>query len=111
MRHLLVEILDSILKADKALCYQITCDGDPVVELTRDLSLCCNQQKEDEYVGMDNLDEGLISIFKKDKEVGGMYWSNWNDGAERLIDYHVSLDDQFGIGKTVDKWEKGYKNL
>ena len=115
MKHLLIEILNSILKTDKNLYYQITCESEDLVALTRNTSLSCNQKEGDKYEGINAVDEGLISIFKKfkesDEEIGGIYWTNWNDGAERVVDYHTCLDDMYGISKTIDKWEKDYERL
>jgi hypothetical protein len=102
---------------------------------TQDLDLLCNQKPEDQYIGMDNLDEGHIFFFTKeqadrlnnavgkvkfDHEIwkseeeedngdyyeGWIMWSNWNDGVERVCDYTTNLDDLIGLRETTDKWEE-----
>ena len=102
---------------------------------TQDLDLLCNQKPEDEYVGLDNLDEGDIFFFTKEQadrlnnavgkvdfdheiweseaeEENGSYyegwilWSNWNEGVERVGDYTCNLDDLIGLSKITDKWEE-----
>jgi len=97
--------------------------------------LLCNQKPDDQYIGMDNLDEGHIFFFTKeqadrlnnavgkvkfDHEIwkseeeedngdyyeGWIMWSNWNDGVERVCDYTTNLDDLIGLRETTDKWEE-----
>jgi len=122
MKHLLVEILDHILGFDKDLAYEITCDGEDLVALTRDTSLACNQKDGDKYEGIDAVDEGRIEIFKilETKEnpaesdhayVGFIYWTNFNDGVERVSDYSCRLDDRYGLNRITNKWEKDYERL
>jgi hypothetical protein len=131
MKPLLVEILESILSTDEKLAYVITCDEEELVSLTRDTSLACDQKESDEYVGMSNLDEGRIEIWRKEEKLGGIdispellfnlseedeyigfiYWTNFNDGIERVIDYSVALDEKYGLNKTLNDWEKRYEFL
>ena len=131
MKPLLVEILESILSTDEKLAYVITCDEEELVSLTRDTSLACDQKESDEYVGMSNLDEGRIEIWRKEEKLGGIdiapdlifnlseedeyigfiYWTNFNDGVERVSDYSVVLDEKYGLDKTLDDWEKKYELL
>ena len=131
MKPLLVEILESILRTDGKLAYVITCDEEELVSLTRDTSLACDQKESDEYVGMSNLDEGRIEIWRKEEKLGGIdispellfnlseedeyigfiYWTNFNDGIERVVDYSVVLDEKYGLNKTLDDWEKKYELL
>tara|TARA_R110000823_G_scaffold313808_1_gene441860 strand:- start:46 stop:432 length:387 start_codon:yes stop_codon:yes gene_type:complete len=128
MKHLLVEILDHILGLDKDLAYEITCDGEDLVALTRDTSLACNQKDGDKYEGIDAVDEGRIEILKmvETKEipdlddchiegdheyVGFIYWTNFNDGVERVSDYSCRLDDEYGLNRITNKWEKDYERL
>ena len=102
---------------------------------TQNLNLLCNQKPEDQYIGMDNLDEGHIFFFTKEQadrlnnavgkvdfdheiweseeeEENGSYyegwilWSNWNEGVERVGDYTCNLDDLIGLSKITDKWEE-----
>jgi len=102
---------------------------------TQNLNLLCNQKPEDQYIGMDNLDEGHIFFFTKEQadrlnnavgkvdfdheiweseeeEENGSYyegwilWSNWNEGVERVGDYTCNLDDLIGLRKITDKWEE-----
>ncbi len=128
MKPLLVEILESILSTEEKLAYAITCDEEELVNLTRDTSLACNQKESDEYVGMSNLDEGRIEIWSlgetqkmPDLEdcyvegdhqyIGFIYWTNFNDGVERIVDYSVVLDEKYGLQKTYEDWEKKYELL
>ena len=131
MKPLLVEILESILSTDEKLAYAITCDEEELVNLTRDTSLACDQKESDEYVGMSNLDEGRIEIWRKEEKLGGIdispellfnlseedeyigfiYWTNFNDGVERVCDYSVALDEKYGLNKTLNDWEKKYELL
>lgn len=131
MKHLLVEILESILRTDGKLAYVITCDEEELVSLTRDTSLACNQKEGDEYEGVDAVDEARIEIYRKEEKLGGIdiapdlifnlseeddyigfiYWTNFNDGVERVSDYSVVLDEKYGLDKTLNDWEKKYELL
>jgi len=128
MKPLLVEILESILRTDGKLAYVITCDEEELVSLTRDTSLACNQKEGDEYEGVDAVDEARIEIYSlgetqkmPDLEdcyvegdhqyIGFIYWTNFNDGAERVSDYSVSLDEKYGLNKILNDWEKRYELL
>ena len=131
MKPLLVEILESILRTDEKLAYAITCDGEELVNLTRDTSLACNQKESDEYVGVNAVDEARIEIYRKEEKLGGIdiapdlifnlseedeyigfiYWTNFNNGVERVSDYSVVLDEKYGLSKTRDDWEKKYEFL
>ena len=131
MKPLLVEILKSILRTDEKLAYAITCDGEELVNLTRDTSLACNQKESDEYVGVNAVDEARIEIYRKEEKLGGIdiapdlifnlseedeyigfiYWTNFNNGVERVSDYSVVLDEKYGLSKTLDNWEKKYEVL
>ena len=131
MKPLLVEILDSILRTDGKLAYVITCDEEELVSLTRDTSLACNQKEGDEYVGVNAVDEARIEIYRKEEKLGGIdiapdlifnlseeddyigfiYWTNFNDGVERIVDYSVVLDEKYGLQKTYEDWEKKYELL
>ena len=131
MKPLLVEILKSILRTDEKLAYAITCDGEELVNLTRDTSLACNQKESDEYVGVNAVDEARIEIYRKEEKLGGIdiapdlifnlseedeyigfiYWTNFNNGVERVSDYSVVLDEKYGLSKTLDDWEKKYELL
>ena len=131
MKPLLVEILKSILRTDEKLAYAITCDGEELVNSTRDTSLACNQKESDEYVGVNAVDEARIEIYRKeeklgridiapdlifnlseeDEYIGFIYWTNFNNGVERVSDYSVVLDEKYGLSKTLDNWEKKYELL
>jgi len=131
MKPLLVEILESILRTDGKLAYVITCDEEELVSLTRDTSLACNQKEGDEYVGVNAVDEARIEIYRKEEKLGGIdiapdlifnlseeddyigfiYWTNFNDGVERIVDYSVSLDERYGLQKIYEDWEKKYELL
>jgi hypothetical protein len=131
MKPLLVEILDSILRTDGKLAYVITCDEEELVNLTRDISLACNQKEGDEYEGVNAVDEARIEIYRKEEKLGGIdiapdlifnlseeddyigfiYWTNFNDGVERVSDYSVVLDEKYGLDKTLNDWEKKYELL
>ena len=131
MKPLLVEILKSILRTDEKLAYAITCDGEELVNLTRDTSLACNLKESDEYVGVNAVDEARIEIYRKEEKLGGIdiapdlifnlseedeyigfiYWTNFNNGVERVSDYSVVLDEKYGLSKTLDNWEKKYELL
>ena len=131
MKPLLVEILDSILRTDGKLAYVITCDEEELVSLTRDTSLACNQKEGDEYVGVNAVDEARIEIYRKEEKLGGIdiapdlifnlseeddyigfiYWTNFNDGVERIVDYSVVLDEKYGLYKTYENWGKKYELL
>ena len=131
MKPLLVEILESILRTDGKLSYTIECDEEVLVHPTRDTSLACNQKEGDEYVGVNAVDEARIEIYRKEEKLGGIdiapdlifslseenkylgfiYWTNFNDGVERVVDYSCVLDDEYGLNKITDKWEKKYEFL
>ena len=131
MKPLLVEILESILSTDEKLAYRISGDDEEVVGLTRDTSLACNQKDGDEYVGMSNLDEGRVEIYRKKEKLGGIdiapdlifnlseeddyigfiYWTNFNDGVERIVDNSCKLDDEYGLNQITKKWEEDYRYL
>tara|TARA_R100000426_G_C4758134_1_gene86023 strand:- start:67 stop:423 length:357 start_codon:yes stop_codon:yes gene_type:complete len=118
MKPLLVEILDSILRTNGKLAYVINCDGEDLVSFTRDTSLACNQKEGDEYVGVNAVDEAKIEIWtwkefesRYEDYIGFIYWTNFNDGIERVVDYNVSLDEKYGLDKTLDDWEKKYELL
>ena len=131
MKPLLVEILESILSTDEKLAYVITCDEEELVSLTRDTSLACNQKEGDKYEGVDAVDEARIEIYRKEEKLGGIdiapdlifnlseeddyigfiYWTNFNDGVERIVDYSVVLDEKYGLQKTYEDWEKRYELL
>ena len=113
MKPLLVEILESILRTDGKLSYTIECDEEVLVHPTRDTSLACNQKEGDEYVGVNAVDEARIEIWE-DKDVnyiGFIYWTNFNNGVERVVDYSCALDDKYGLQKTYEDWEKKYELL
>ena len=128
MKPLLVEILESILRTDGKLAYVITCDEEELVSLTRDTSLACNQKEGDEYEGVDAVDEARIEIYSlgetqkmPDLEdcyvegdhqyIGFIYWTNFNDGVERIVDYSVALDEKYDLQKIYEDWEKKYELL
>ena len=116
MKPLLVEILESILRTDGKLAYTIECDEEFLVNPTRDTSLACNQKEGDEYVGVNAVDEARIEICRLPyltlKEyIGFIYWTNFNDGVERIVDYSVVLDEKYGLQKTYEDWEKKYELL
>ena len=128
MKPLLVEILESILRTDGKLAYTIECDEEVLVHPTRDTSLACNQKEDDKYEGVDAVDEARIEIYSlgetqkmPDLEdcyvegdhqyIGFIYWTNFNDGVERVSDYSVVLDEKYGLNKTLDDWEKKYELL
>ena len=128
MKPLLVEILESILSTDEKLAYVITCDEEELVSLTRDTSLACNQKEGDEYVGVNAVDEARIEIYSlgetqkmPDLEdcyvegdhqyIGFIYWTNFNDGVERVGDYSLVFDPMYKLSTTLDNWEKKYEFL
>ena len=128
MKPLLVEILESILRTDGKLAYSIDCEEEQLVSLTRDISLACNQKEGDKYEGVDAVDEARIEIYSlgetqkmPDLEdcyvegdhqyIGFIYWTNYNDGVERIVDYSVVLDEKYGLQKTYEDWEKKYELL
>ena len=126
MKPLLVEVLDHILSTDKKLAYRISGYDEEVVGLTRNTSLACDQKDGDEYVGMSNLDEGRVEIFKvksvqrlnynsdirdEDEYIGFIYWTNFNDGVERIVDNSCKLDDEYGLNQITKKWEEDYRYL
>jgi hypothetical protein len=113
MKPLLVEILESILRTDEKLAYTIECDEEVLVHPTRDTSLACNQKEGDEYVGVNAVDEARIEIWenKDDKYIGFIYWTNFNDGAERVGDYSLVFDPMYKLSTTLDNWEKKYELL
>jgi len=128
MKPLLVEILESILSTDEKLAYVITCDEEELVSLTRDTSLACNQKEGDEYEGVNAVDEARIEIYSlgetqkmPDLEdcyvegdhqyIGFIYWTNFNDGVERVGDYSLVFDPMYKLSTTLDNWEKKYELL
>jgi hypothetical protein len=110
MKPLLVEILESILRTDGGITFTIDCEEEQLVGQTRDTSLACNQKEGDEYVGVNAVDEARIEIWNWDY-IGFIYWTNFNDGVERVCDYSVALDEKYGLDKTLDDWEKKYELL
>lgn len=123
MKPLLVEMLESILSTDENLAYCISCDEAEIVSLTRDTSLACNQKEGDKYVGVNAVDEARIEIWEQgiksqitghqyeDKYIGFIYWTNYNDGIEKVVDYSVVLDELYGLNKTYENWGKKYDYL
>ena len=113
MKPLLVEILESILSTDGKLAYTIECDEEVLVHPTRDTSLACNQKEDDKSEGVDAVDEARIEIWENqnDEYIGFIYWTNFNDGVERVSDYSVSLDEKYGLNKILNDWEKKYELL
>ena len=122
MKPLLVEILDSILRTDEKLAYTIECDEEVLVHPTRDTSLACNQKEDDKSEGVDAVDDARVEIYRmgyrisdhiqeEEEYIGFIYWTNFNDGIERVVDYSVALDEKYGLSKTLDDWEKKYELL
>ena len=113
MKPLLVEILESILRTDGNLAYTIECYKEVLVNPTRDTSLACNQKEGDEYVGVNAVDEARIEIWenKEDKYIGFIYWTNLNNGVERVVDYDLVFDPMYKLSTTLDNWEKKYELL
>ena len=122
MKPLLVEMLDSILSTDENLAYCISIDEEELVSLTRDTSLACNQKEGDKYVGVNAVDEARIEIYRmgyeisdhiqeEEEYIGFIYWTNYNDGIEKVVDYSVVLDEKYGLYKTLNDWEKKYELL
>ena len=128
MKPLLVEMLDSILSTDENLAYCISIDEEELVSLTRDTSLACNQKEGDKYVGVNAVDEARIEIYSlgetqkmPDLEdcyvegdhqyIGFIYWTNYNEGIEKVVDYSVVLDEKYGLNKTYENWGKKYDYL
>ena len=75
---------------------------------------------------MSNLDEGRVEIFKvksvqrlnynsdirdEDEYIGFIYWTNFNEGVERLVDNSCKLDDEYGLNEITRKWEEDYRYL
>ena len=123
MKPLLVEILESILRTEENINYEILCDGEEIVGLTANTSFACNQKEGDEYEGVNAVDEARIEIWEQgiksqitghqyeDEYIGFIYWTNFNDGVERVSDYSVVLDEKYGLDKILDDWEKKYELL
>ena len=122
MKPLLVEMLESILSTDEKLAYCISIDGEELVSLTRDTSLACNQKEGDKYVGVNAVDEARIEIYRmgyrisdhiqeEEEYIGFIYWTNYNDGIEKVVDYSVVLDELYGLNKTYENWGKKYDYL
>lgn len=128
MKPLLVEILESILRTDEKLAYVITCDEEELVSLTRDTSLACNQKEGDEYEGVNAVDEARIEIYRMGETqkmpdledcyvegdhqyIGFIYWTNFNDGVERVGDYSLVFDPMYKLSTTLDDWGKKYELL
>ena len=110
MKPLITTIVEKATK--KGGYYSIECEGEEYQELTNDMSLLCNQKATDEYVGISNLDESVISIYDADKEYRGfIYWIAYNDGIDRLSDYSTSLESFIKIDKVSEKWEDEYYRL
>jgi len=101
-------LLGEILK-NKNYYYTVVCYDDTAVELTRDLSECANQKAGDKYKGVNAYDECQIYIhdassylkgektfedIKMDNAVGALFWTNWNEGIEKLYDYSLNLEKQ-----------------
>ena len=131
MKPLLVEVLDHILSQEEKLYYVISCDDEELVAFTRDTSLACNQKEGDEYEGVNAVDEARIEIYRKKEKLGGIdiapdlifnlseeddyigfiYWTNFNDGVERIVDNSCKLDDEYGLNQITKKWEEDYRYL
>lgn len=118
MKPLLVEVLDHILSQEEKLYYVISCDDEELVAFTRDTSLACNQKEGDEYEGVNAVDEARIEIYRWNENsasyydyIGFIYWTNFNDGVERIVDNSCKLDDEYGLNQITRKWEEDYRYL
>ena len=134
IKPLIIEIVGEAIKQD--MFYAIDClqgyscaDEYFFQHPTQDMRLLCNQKPDDKYVGIHNLDDCHILFFSrkeaerinKDVKEGKdtndyeceawMYWTNWNDGVERVVDYTTNLNKLIGIDKIMDKWEQQFVEL
>lgn len=107
MKSLIETILQTAV--DKGYEYALIepCDRTTELERTNDVSLGF-ANKDDKYRGIHNYDEIIIEFWNGDDAIGNIYWSNWNDDAEQVSDYHCSLDEKnnLGLDTIIEQWEK-----
>ena len=107
MKSLIETILQTAV--DKGYEYALIEPQDRTTELerTNDVSLGF-ANKDDKYRGIHNYDEIIIEFWDGDDAIGNIYWSNWNDDAEQVSDYHCSLDEKnnLGLDTIIEQWEK-----
>ena len=107
MKSLIETILQTAV--DKGYEYALIEPEERTTELerTNDVSLGF-ANKDDKYRGVHSVDEMIIEFWHKKEHIGNIYWSNWNDDAEQVSDYHCRLDDEdnLGLDTIIKQWEK-----
>lgn len=107
MKSLIETILQTAV--DKGYEYALIepCDRTTELKRTNDVSLGFANAKN-KYQGIHNYDEIIIEFWDGDDAIGNIYWSNWNDDAEQVSDYHCSLDEKnnLGLDTIIEQWEK-----
>ena len=134
IKPLIIEIVGEAIRQD--MFYAIDClQGYSYVDEyffqhpTQDMRLLCNQKPDDKYVGIHNLDDCHILFFNREEATrinkhvkegkdtmdydctAWMYWTNWNDGTERVVDYTTNLNKLIGIDKILEDWENQFVKL
>jgi len=107
MKHLLLELVEKAVKKND---WEYSIDYDfyeTYQDFSQDLTKVCNTKKSDQYVGVNNLDECVISFREKQsqEDMGYILWSNWNSGTERVADYSVNLDNELKLSQVLEAWD------
>ena len=107
MKSLIETILQEAVKKGYEYALIEPYDRTTELERTNDLSLGVANAKN-KYQGIHNYDEIIIEIWQGDDHKGNILWSNWNDNAEQVSDYHCKLDDKnnLNLDNIVKTWEK-----
>jgi len=107
MKSLIETILQTAV--DKGYEYALIEPQDRTTELkrTNDVSLGFANAKN-KCQGIHNYDEIIIEFWHKEEHMGNLYWTNGNDDAEQVSDYHCRLDDEdnLGLDTIIKQWEK-----
>jgi hypothetical protein len=107
MKHLLLELVEKAVKKND---WEYSIDYDfyeTYQDFSQDLTKVCNTKKSDQYVGVNNLDECVISFREKQsqEDMGYILWSNWNSGTERVADYSINLDNELKLSQVLEAWD------
>ena len=107
MKSLIETILQEAVKKGYEYALIEPYDSTPELERTNDVSLGFANAKN-KYQGIHNYDEIIIEFWQGDDHKGNILWSNWNDDAEQVSDYHCKLvdKDNLNLDNIVKTWEK-----
>ena len=107
MKSLIETILQEAVKKGYEYALIEPYDRTTELERTNDVSLGFANAKN-KYQGIHNYDDIIIEFWQGDDHKGNILWSNWNDNAEQVSDYHCKLDDKnnLNLDNIVKTWEK-----